>query len=531
MLRFPAAAFILILSLALSLPFSVAGFAQVSVTTSRNNNNRDGQNNSEVVLTTSNVNASKFGKLFTHYVDGSVYGQPLYVPNVSINGVKHNVIYVVSEHDTVFAFDADDAHGTNSKPLWYTPFTHPPAVVPVASRLVGCADLVPEIGITSTPVIDTAAGTIYVVAKTREGGNIVQRLHALDITTGLERGNSPVQIKATVKGTGEGSKNGQIVFGPVRLNQRAGLLLQNGNVYITWASHCDIGPYQGWVISYDENTLTQTGVWNSAPNGSDGGIWQSGTGIAGDGKNIFLATGNGDFDGITNFGDTAAKLSPNASHQIPVTDFFTPYNQQMLDNDDEDLGSGGVLLLPDQLNGPVKHLLLVAGKQGSMYLVDRDSMGGYNSSNNNQIVQDLENAVGGVFSTPAFWNNNIYISGTSDNLRQFTFDPKAGMLSSVSVAQTGTLFKFPGSVPSISSNGNTNGIVWTLQTDAFGRGGSVILHAYDATNVANELYNSTQNPNDDAGPAVKFAVPTIANGKVYVGAVKRLTVYGPLSKN
>ena len=458
-----------IVSVALTFLFSGSGFAQVSVTTSRNNNNRDGQNNSEVVLTPSNVNASKFGKLFTHYVDGSVYGQPLYVPNVSINGVKHNVIYVVSEHDTVFAFDADDAHGTNSKPLWYTPFSHPPAVVPVASRLVGCADLVPEIGITSTPVIDTAAGTMYVVAKTREGSNIVQRLHALDITDWPGASEFSHPDKATVKGTGSGwnQKRALLTFGPVRAEPtRRAAITKWQPYYITWASHCDIGPYQGWVISYDENTLAQTGVWNAAPNGSDGGIWQSGTGIAADGKNIFLATGNGDFDGITNFGDTAAEaeLQNATSPQIKVTDFFTPYNQQMLDNDDEDLGSGGVLLLPDQLKGPVEHLLLVAGKQGSMYLVDRDSMGGYNSTNNNQIVQDLENAVGGVFSTPAFWNNNIYVSGTSDNLRQFTFDPKAGMLSNVSVAQTGTLFKFPGSVPSISRRtaGNTNGIVWAL---------------------------------------------------------------------
>jgi hypothetical protein len=519
----PSCAFVLLLF------FALQSFAQVSVTTSRNNNSRDGQNNSETILTPSNVNASKFGKLFTHYVDGYVYGQPLYVPNVTINGVKHNVIYVVSEHDTVFAFDADDAHGTNAKPLWYTPFSHPPNVLPVASRLVGCIDLIPEIGITSTPVIDTVTGTMYLVAKTKEGSNVVQRLHALDITTGMERANSPIEIKANAKGNGSGSNHGLITFGPLRANQRAGLLLQNGNIFITWASHCDIGPYQGWVISYDENTLAQTGVWNAVPNGSDGGIWQSGTGIAGDGKNLFLATGNGDFDGLTNFGDTVTKLTSKAtSLQIKVTDSFTPYNQQMLDNDDEDLGSGGVLLLPDQAEGPIKHLLLVAGKQGSIYLVDRDSMGGYNSTNNNQIVQDLENAVGGVFSTPAFWNNNVYISGAADNLRQFTFDPKAGMLSNVSVAQTSTLFKFPGSVPSISSNGNTNGIVWTLETGAFGHGGSVILHAYDATNVANELYNSTQNPNDDAGPAVKFTVPTIANGKVYVGAVKRLTVYGLL---
>src|SRR5579871_3983549 len=514
----------------LNLILALSSAAQVSVTTSRNDNHRDGQNTSETILTPSNVNSQQFGKLFTHYVDGYVYAQPLYMPNVNIHGVTHNVIYVVSEHDTVFAFDADNAKGTNAKPLWYTSFLNPPDVVSVSSKVVQCGDLVPEIGITSTPVIDPASGTIYVVAKTREGSHVVQRLHALDITTGQERSNSPVEIKASVKGNGAGSNNGLVNFNPLRNAQRPGLLLQNGTIYIGWASHCDNGPYHGWIMAYDENTLQQKNIWNADPNGTDAGVWQSGTGLAGDGSNIFVATGNGTYDGSTDFGDSTVKLTPGSQHLIPLTDYFTPDDQQRLDDNDTDLGSGGVLLLPDQTKGPHKHLLVEAGKQGSIYLVNRDNMGHYNQNNNSQIVQDLENAVGGLWSTPAFWNNNVYFGGSYDFLRQYTFDPESGLLSSGAVSVSGTYYNFPGPTPSISANGNANGIVWTLQTDAYGTG-SAILHAYDATNLATELYNSKQNSRDDAGGAVKFTVPTIANGKVYVPAVQRLTVYGLLKGN
>ncbi len=511
--------------LTLILTLSVSLFAQVSVTTSRNNNHRDGQNVNETILTPTNVNAQHFGKLFSHYIDGYVYGQPLYVPNVKINGVVHNVVYVVSEHDTVFAYDADSNTGSNAQPLWYHNFLNPPKVTSVSSDVVQCSDLIPEIGITSTPVIDPVAGTLYTVAKTQEGSKIVQRLHALDITTGLERGNSPVEIKGSVKGNGAGSVNGVLSFDPLHQAQRPGLLLQNGNVYIAWASHCDNGPYHGWVASYDQNTLSPNAVWNSNPNGYDAGIWQSGTGLAGDGTNIFVATGNGDFDGITDYGDTVAKITPGKTHLIPLTDFFTPYNQNSLNGRDEDLGSGGVLMLPDQ-DGPYPHLLILSGKEGSIYLVNRDGMGNYNSVNNSQIVQDLENAIGGLWSTPAFWNNNVYFGGSGDNLRQFTFDPLAEQLSDSAVSKSGTHFGFPGPTPSISANGNANGIVWVLQNDAYGSGGNTILHAYDATNLATELYNSTQNSRDAAGGAVKFSVPTVANGKVYVGSVKKLVVYG-----
>jgi hypothetical protein len=518
--------------LGISLCVSLA--AQVNVTTSRNDNARDGQNLNETTLTPDNVNVNSFGKLFSHPVDGYVYAQPLYVQNVTIPGLgTHNVVYVATEHDSVYAFDADDRKGLNASPLWHTSFIDPKnGIRTVSSNDVSCGDLIPEIGITSTPVIDTTAGTIFVVAKTKEHGRFHQRLHALDITTGAERTGSPVEIKARVKGSGDGSNNGYINFDPLHEAQRPGLLLQNGSVIIAWASHCDNSPYHGWVMSYDENSLQQIAVWNATPNGGLGGIWQSGTGLAADDNfNIFIATGNGTYDGKKggdDFSDTVLRLGTPVGHHIPLSDWFTPYDQEILAEEDADVGSGGVLLLPDQ-SGPHQHLLVQVGKTGDIYLIDRDHMGHYNTKNNHQIVQDLESAIGGLWATPAWWNNNVYFGGSGDYLRQFTFDSQTGLLSTSAQYISPTYFGFPGPSPSLSANGDSNAIVWALQTDSYSGGGNSILHAYDATNVGNELYNTSQNDSrDDPGGAVKFSVPTIANGKVYVGAVKRITVYGEL---
>ncbi len=511
--------------------------AQVSVTTSRNDNARDGQNLSETVLTPDNVNVNTFGKLFSHFVDGYIYAQPLYMPNVAIPGLgTHNVVFVATEHDSVYAFDADSKKGLNSGPLWRAVLIDPKhGITSVSSGDVSCGDLVPEIGITSTPVIDPVAGTIYVVAKTKEHGKFFQRLHALDITTGQERAGSPVEIKARVKGTGDGNNNGWVSFDPLREAQRPGLLLQNGAIYIGWASHCDIGPYHGWVMSYDASTLQQTGVWISTPNGGLGGLWQSGTGLASDDTGrIFFATGNGTYDGKKggdDFSDTVVALGQLVGHHLPLSDWFTPYNQETLSGEDADVGSGGVLLLPDQgMGAPHQHLLIQVGKTGDIYLINRDHMGHYNIKNNHEIVQDLENAVGGLWATPGWWNNNVYFGGVYDSLRQFTFDPSTGLLSTSAEYTSPTYFNFPGPTPSISANGSSDGILWALQTDNYGSGSS-ILHAYDATNVSTELYNTSQNDSrDDPGGAVKFTVPTVANGKVYVGAVKRITVYGLLKQ-
>jgi len=505
--------------------------AQVSVTTSRNDNARDGQNLSETTLTPANVNAVHFGRLFSQNVDGYIYAQPLYVPNVPIPGLgTHNVVYVATEHDSVYAFDADNHTGMNASPLWHVSFIDPPnGINTVSSGDVNCTDLVPEIGITSAPVIDLRTGTIFVVAKTKENGKFIQRLHALNITTGAERPNSPVVIQATVKGNGDGSSNGFVSFNPLTEGQRAGLLLLNGVVVVAWASHCDNGPYHGWLMAYSEGTLKQLQVWNSTPNGGLGGVWQSGAGVASDGSYVFFATGNGTFDGPgggKDFGDSVLRLPVVGGLSA---DYFTPYNQNDLNNGDTDVGSGGVLLLPDQGPGaPHQHLLLQVGKSGDIYLIDRDHMGRFNP-NGNQIVQDMEGAIGGgSWATPAWWNNNVYFGGSGDYLRQYTFDPGTGLLSTGAVAVSPTYFGFPGSTPSISADQTSEGIVWALQTDSYGSG-PAILHAYDATNVASELYNSSQNgARDNPGGAVKFTVPTVANGKVYVPAVQQLSVYGLL---
>lgn len=508
--------------------------AQVSVTTSRNDNSRDGQNLNETILTPQNVNVNSFGKLFSQSVDGYVYAQPLYVPNVTIPGLgTHNVIYVATEHDSVYAFDADSNTGINASPLWQISFINPAkGITTVSSGDVNCTDLIPEIGITSTPVIDLNSQTMYLIAKTKENGNFFQRLHAINITTGAEQPNSPVVIKAGVKGTGDGSVNGIIKFDPLHEAQRPGLLLVNGTVYVAWASHCDNGPYHGWIMSFDEATLTLHVVGNTTPNGGLGGIWQSGVGMASDGSYIFSATGNGTYDGPSggrDFGDSVIKI-PAAMNLTRPYDYFTPYDQQNFEDNDTDVGSGGVLLLPDQ-TGPHQHLLVQVGKSGSIYLINRDNMGHYNPKNNHQIVQDQENAIGGLWAGPAWWNNNVYFGGSNDNLRQYTFNTSTGLLSTSAYAVSPTYFGFPGPTPSISANGTSDAILWAIETDAYGNDGPSILHAYDATNVATEFYNSNQNASrDQAGGAVKFTVPTIANGKVYVPAVQELDVYGLLGQ-
>lgn len=510
----------------------VTACAQVSVTTSKNDNSRTGQNPDETILTPDNVNVRSFGKLFSHPVDGYVYGQPLYVPNLIVNGSRHNVVFVVTEHDSVYAFDADSNKGMNSAPLWHDSFINPAEGITTASSDdVSCYDIQPEIGITSTPVIDAETGTIFVVAKTKENGSYYQRLHALDIRTGAEQPGSPIVISATVKGTGEGSQNGVIAFSPLRQLQRPGLLLVNGQIVIAWGAHCDTEPYHGWVMAYDENTLQQTGVWNSTPNGGMGGIWQSGTGLSSDGASVFFATGNGTFDGRLghDYGSSVVKLSVPGVTPMQEHSFFTPYNQQTLSEDDVDLGSGGVLLLPDQGTGvPHRFLAVQVGKQGSIYLLDRTHMGHY-SEEGNLVVQALENAIGGLWSTPSWWNNNVYFGGIDDYLRQYTFDSTTGLLSPMAASQSQTYFGYPGPTVSISANGDSDAIAWVLQTDDQSVTDGASLHAYDANNLADEFYNSAMNNSrDNPGGAVKFSVPTIANGKVYVPGAQSLSVFGLL---
>jgi hypothetical protein len=504
----------------------------VSVTTYHNNNARDGLNAKETMLRVSNVNAKQFGKLFSHSLDGYVYAQPLYLPQVNVGGTMHNVLYVATEHDTVFAFDADNSLGANHAPLWKRSFINPSlGITTVASRSdLDCTDLVPEVGITGTPVIDPTTNTMYFVVRTRENGAFFQRLHALDVSSGAEKFRGPIDIQARVRGHGDGSIGGFVYFDPLRNNQRPGLLLQNGSVYISWASHCDHGPYHGWLISYNATTLQQNGVWNASPNAGLGGIWQAGGAPASDDAgNIYLATGNARFDanrGGRDFGDSVVKLGA-VGNSLQVTDYFTPFDQGFLNDNDVDLGSGGPILLPTQPPGsPHQHLLTVGGKEGVIYVIDADNLGQFNDGSNAQIVQSIQAFSCCTGGNAAWWNNHVYFPAVFDPLKAFSFDPSSGLLSESPTSQTDEVFSFPGTMVSVSANGNRDGIVWVIQDDAY-PSGPAVLRAYDAADLAHELYDSNQNvTRDSPGRSGKFTVPTIANGKVYVATRQYLSVYG-----
>jgi hypothetical protein len=504
----------------------------------RNDNFRTGQNLAESVLTPSNVTTSEFGLQFTDAIDGYAYAQPLYVPAVAIPSLgTHNVVYVATENDSVYAFDADAA----GPPLWQTSFIDPAnGITAVPSSDVGasCEDLVPIIGITATPVIDSNTETLYVVSKVKLGpGSYQQQLHALDITTGLERSHSPVTIAASASGSGEGSVNGIITFNPLTQHDRPALTLANGVVYLTFASHCDITPYNGWILGYDETTLAQEVVYNTTPNGSQGGIWEAGCGPGVDTNgNLIAITGNGTFDTTASpvdYGDSFLSLTPGVgtTGTMSVNSFFTPLDEMTLDDDDQDMGSGGNLLLPDQ-PGPNPHLMIGIGKVGEIYLVNRDSMGGFNASGD-QMVQELPSEVGGMFSTPAYWQgtvpnvgmqNMIYTIGAGDVPKMFVL---ANGMMQTPPASAGTInFGFPGASPVISANSTSGGIMWAINSAAYQSSGPAILYAFDATNLQTELYNSTQNSSDNPGPAVKFTVPTVANGSVYMGTETQLAVFG-----
>ena len=494
------------------------------VLTYHNDNSRTGQNLNESVLSPANVTQSKFGKLFSYPLDGQVFAQPLYVYKVPIDGQNHNVIYVATEHDTVYAFDADNKA---SSALWSVSFLNSAeGVTPIPSSDLD-SPINPEIGVTSTPVIDGNSGTLYVLAATKENGNYVHRLHALDITSGAEKFGGPVVIQGSVPGSGSGSSNGQITFQTKIQLQRPALLLSKGVIYLAWASYNDHGLYHGWVMAFDASTLHQIAIWNDTPNGERGGIWQSGCGLSADSAgNVYVATGNGTFDaqaGGTNYGDSFIKLTLNGS-SLSVTDYFTPFNQQTLSDEDSDLGSSGLVLLPDQA-GVNPHLGISAGKEGKIYLVTRDHLGKFQSDNDSQIVQSIPDALGTTpddrnFSSAVYWNGSVYFVGNTDAIKQFQLN--SGLLSTSPVSQSSHQFGYTGT-SSISANGSGNGILWTMEA-----GGSV-LHAYDATNLANELYNSKQaGSRDFFGSAIRFNPPTVANGKVYVAGQTEIAVFGLL---
>jgi hypothetical protein len=517
---------------------SKSGTAQAIMTnysgvfTWRGNNFRSGLNSGERVLTTTNVNSGRFGKLFSRSVDGQVYAQPLYVANVSIPGVgSRNVIYVATQHDSVYAFDAD---GKRTSPYWKRSFINPTAGITTAmSSAIPETNITPEVGITGTPVIDATSKTLYVVAKTVENGTYVQRLHALSITTGGEKFGGPVKITAAVPGNGLGSVGGVIRFDAVASRyalQRPGLLLSSGVVYISFGLHLDRNTFHGWVMGYDAATLAQRFAFCVTPDGkasvsndAKGGVWMSGAGPAADSTYEYFSSGNGTFSaasGGRDYGDSVIKITSNGS----VAAYFTPFDQATLQLNDKDLGSGGPVLVTGQTAAHPR-LLITMSKNGKIYVLDRDDMGGFNPSGDTQIIQSLQVPTArGFFGSAAVWNNLVYVIGNADVLRAYQLSNN--MLSTTSVAQGTTAFGFPGASPIVTANGTSNGIVWALQRVS---GGQAILRAYAAANVGTELYNSSQaGTRDLPGGAIKFAVPVAANGKVFVGADKKVTVYGLL---
>ncbi|HVX63177.1 MAG TPA: LamG-like jellyroll fold domain-containing protein, partial [Pirellulales bacterium] len=505
--------------------------------TERNDSLRTGANLDETTLTPSNVNSSTFGKLFSYPLDGIAFASPLYVPHVDIPGKGyHNVVIVATEHDTVYAFDAD---GSSAAPLWQVSFIDPAAgITPIpAGDTLELVDIPNEVGITGTPVIDPATGTLYLVADTKVVANgattYYQTLHALDITTGAEKFGEPVVIQATVPGTGSDSVNGMVTFNPLYQNQHSGLLLSNGVVYIAFSSHGDDFPdWHGWVFGYDATTLQQVMVYNDSPNGNGGGIWMGADGLASDSTgDIYFTTGNADFDANTggaDYGDSAERISPSGT----VVDYFTPYDQAALNDADLDLGSGGLLLLPTQ-SGPYPHEMIFSGKGGTIYVVNRDNMGHYNATDNSQIIQSLPNVspAGAAlrnFSSPVYYDGNVYIAPLNGAVQAFSLTD--GLLSTTPTSQSAESYGYPGGMMAISANGATNGILWVVERT--GQTTAGVLHAYLATNLSEELYNSSQaGSRDTMDLPAKFSMPTVANGKVYIGGCTQLTVYGLLASN
>jgi hypothetical protein len=507
---------VLVFSVSVLAPLQAYG--QASVLTHHNDVARTGQNLNETMLNTANVNAATFGKLFSQKVDGSIVGQPLYVPNVQFaDGTIHNVVYVATQHDSVFAFDADNTLGANASPLWMVNY---PKAVPDDAANYGCGGVgYTEIGIMGTPVIDPTTNTLYVVSKTLVTGQYSFTLHALDITSGTEKFGGPVAISATTQ-----SGAGTIVFTPAIQLQRPALLLLNGAVYIGFGSNgCDAYSYHGWLLAYSASTLQQLGVFITTPEGLKGSLWGSGGGPAADDEGfIYFSTANGTFDfgmGGTDFGDSMLKLN-TVQNGFTVQDYFTPYNQATLDASDLDLGSGGVVVLPDDPNSQT-HELVGGGKQGTLYLVDRDAMGGFNAITD-LALQEFPAITPSIKTVPAYWNGNVYLAGQKDYIKMFSLN--SGVMSSQPVQQTSVFFNDRGPSISISANGTSNGILWAMLH------GTPVLYAFDATNLSSELYDTTQAAKlrDRILSTSRFVVPTVVNGKVFVGGLNELYVFGLL---
>lgn len=500
--------------------------APVAVVTRNYDNARSGVNLQETVLTPDSVNAAHFGKLFSYAVDGSIYGQPLYVPAVNVAGKgTHNVVYVATENDSVYAFDADQDGGG---PLWKTSLVNAAGgetPVPCAD-VVGCSTAT-TIGVTATPVVSLDRNAIYVEARSKQNSAYFHKLHALDLASGKEKFGGPAVIQASVPGTGmDADAQGNVHFNNLRENARSALLLVNGVVYMCFASLSDVGPFHGWVLAYNADTLKQVSAFNDTPNGTQGGIFANNGPLADDSGNIYVVSGNGTPPPSTgNFGQTVLKLSGGS---LKVADFFTPFNAAVMNLTNGDVGSAGFLLLPDQSGTAHPHLLVGAGKEGRIYLIDRDNMGKFNAQSD-RIVQSIPNAIGtgddSDFYSPVVWNGNVYFSGTQDVIKAFSLNN--GRLSTAPVMQAATTFTFPGAGLILSANGSSGGILWALEWHEASHLGT--LHAYDAQNLARELWSSDQSgARDSAGATTRLNVPLVINGKVYVSGKTNLLVYGML---
>jgi hypothetical protein len=500
----------------------------IRVLTYHNDQARTGRNLAEKILTPGNVNYKSFGKLGFLSVDGLVDAEPLYVSNLIVAGNPHNVVFVVTEHDSAYAFDADTL-----AQLWHVTVL---GANEVPSDDRGCGQVSPEIGITSTPVIalnNGGHGAMYLVAMSKDNsGNYFQRLHALDITTGAETSSSPTTITATFP-----NLSGETTFVPKMYKERASLLFLNNRIFTSWASHCDNGAYTGWIMAYNASTLKQEEVLNVTPNGSDGAIWMSGAGPAADPQGyIYLLDANGTFDNTLNsdgfpingdLGNGFLKLSASAS-KLTVADYFNMHNTGAESNADEDLGSGGALVLPDLKDtaGNTWQLAIGAGKDGHIYVVNRNSMGKFNTKNDNGVYQELVKALaGGVWSAPAYFKNTVFFGAVGDSLKAFPI--VNAKLVPQPASKTTAKFAYPGTTPSISANGDFNGIVWAVESRGSDAG---ILHAYDASNLANELYNSNEAGARDNFSDNKYITPMIADGKVFIGTPTGVMVFGLLQQ-
>lgn len=504
-----------------------------NVLTWHNDNARTGQNLQEKILTLQNVNLKTFGKLFTIQVDAKVDAEPLYAEKIKIAhaGVR-NVLFVATEHDSLYAFDAD-----TGKEFWHVQLLKPGET---PSDRLHCGQIEPEIGITSTPVIDLHRGphgTIYVVAMSKDPqGQYIQRLHAIDLRTGSEEFRGPVEIHASFPGNGAASRAGIAIFDPKQYAERAALLLLNGVVYTTWTSHCDHDPYNGWIIGYSARTLKQTAALDITPNGEEGAIWQSGAGPAADAQGyIYLFVGNGTFDTTLNssgfpsrgnFGNSFLKISASG-RRLFVADYFTMFDVVAENAIDLDLGSGGPIVLPDMTDasGKTWRLAVGAGKDRNIYLANRDALGRFNPQGNQNIYQELSKPLKGIRyrGAPAYFDGRLYCASVDDAILEFRFGD--ARLVETPVSSTATKFAYPGAIPSISADGSQNGIVWAAEN-----GNTAELHAYNAADLTDELYNSNQAPSgrDHFGTGNKFITPMIAHGKVYVGTTDGIGVFGLL---